>query len=381
MATALSVAVMIIAMGVITGFQQGIREKLFSFWGHVHIVPHNANPANLISAHPISFEPQLADAVGNMPGVRQVAPFVLRPAIVHAAGKMEGVRLKGIRPDYLFGKGIRFSGDMPDFTDTAYAKQILLSETTAARLDVGVGDDVRLYFLEPGARFPRVRKLQIAGLYHTGMDEVDHYFGICDIRLLQRINSWGPDDINGYQIELDDPFLADSMALAIYDQYINPPLYTESINTIYQNIFDWLNMQHINVRILIVIMSIVAVINLSAALLILIVDRARMVALLKTLGMPFRSIRMIFIALAGLIGCTGVLTGTVLSLGLAWLQQRYGFLRLPESTYYMDRVPIEIVWWHVALIDVASLTLCVFCMWLPTLYIRRIQPARTLQFQ
>src|SRR5690606_22338100 len=102
----------------------------------------------------------------------------------------------------------------------------------------------------------------------------------------------------------------------------------------------WLNMQRINVKILIVIMSIVAVINLAAALLILIVDRARMVGLFKALGMPYRQIRLVFISLAGLIGITGIAFGTVLSLVLAWLQQRYGFVKLPESTYYMDRVPV-----------------------------------------
>lgn len=251
----------------------------------------------------------------------------------------------------------------------------------ANRLDVHPGDDLTLYFLEPGASFPRVRKLKAVGFFHTGMDEVDHYFGVCDLRLLQRINNWQPDDINGYQIELDDPFLADSVAIAIYDQYINPPLYTESINVIYQNIFDWLNMQQINVKILIVIMSIVAVINLAAALLILIVDRARMVALLKALGMQFRQIRLVFVALAGMIGLVGVVCGTCISLLLAWLQQKYGFIKLPESTYYMDRVPMEIVWWHVVLINISSLLLCILCMWLPTLYIRRIHPAKVLHFK
>ncbi len=381
LATALSVAVMIIAMGIITGFQQSIREKLFSFWGHVHIVPHNANPASLISATPIKYDPHLRQQVQRMPHVKQVAPFALRPAIIQANGRMEGIRLKGILPDYRFSRGIGFSGGSIDFADTAYAREILISQTMADRLDVHAGDDLMLYFLEPGASFPRVRKLKAAGVFHTGMDEVDQYFGVCDLRLLQRVNNWGADDINGYQVELDDPFLADTVALAIYDQYIMPPLYTESINSIYQNIFDWLNMQQINVKILIVIMAVVAVINLSAALLILIVDRARMVALLKALGMPFHQIRIIFISLAGLIGFAGVLGGTLLSLALAWLQQKYGFLRLPESTYYMDRVPVEIVWWHVVLINILSLVLCVLCMWLPTLYIRRIHPARVLHFK
>lgn len=380
-ATALSVAVMIIAMGIITGFQQTIREKLFSFWGHVHIVPHNANPASLISATPIRYDQELQTKIQSLPQVKQVAAFALRPAIVQANGIMEGIRLKGIMPDYAFSRGIGFKGGKIDFSDSNYATGILISQSMADRLDVNPGDELTVYFLEPGASYPRVRKLQTAGIYHTGMDEVDHFFGVCDLRLLQRVNNWEADHINGYQVELYNPFLADSIAMQIYDEYIEPPLYTESINMIYQNIFDWLNMQRINVKILIVIMSIVAVINLAAALLILIVDRARMVGLFKALGMPYRQIRLVFISLAGLIGITGIAFGTVLSLVLAWLQQRYGFVKLPESTYYMDRVPVEIVWWHVVLINLFSLVLCILCMWLPTMYIRRIHPAKVLHFK
>jgi lipoprotein-releasing system permease protein len=120
---------------------------------------------------------------------------------------------------------------------------------------------------------------------------------------------------------------------------------------------------------------------MAAVLFILIVDRASMIGLLKALGRPFEGTRNIFLALAALIGTAGIVLGNILALGLCWLQIHFGIFKLPEQTYYMKFVPIRIIWWQVALIDVATLALCVLCMWLPTLYIRRVHPARVLQFK
>jgi lipoprotein-releasing system permease protein len=106
-----------------------------------------------------------------------------------------------------------------------------------------------------------------------------------------------------------------------------------------------------------------------------------MIGLLKALGMPFENTRNIFLFLAALIGGVGILLGNVLALGLCWLQVRFGLFTLPEQTYYMKYVPVRIVWWQIALIDVVTLVLCVLCMWLPTLYIRKVHPARVLQFK
>ncbi len=221
----------------------------------------------------------------------------------------------------------------------------------------------------------------MAGLYHTGMEEVDKQFAICDLRLLQRLSGWAPNQISGYQVDLDNTALADTMAAQIHEQYILPPMAAQSITAIYEGVFSWLGMQDVNARILLIIVSIVAIINLGASVIILMVDRAVMVGLLKALGMPNAKLREVFLMLAGLIGACGVIFGNILGLGLCWLQQRFGFIHLPEDTYYMHTVPVRLLWWQVAVIDVATLALCVLCTTLPALYIRRIQPARVLQFK
>lgn len=372
---------MVISTALISGFKYEIREKLFSFWGQVLVVPYYSEGSDITVTTPITADPQLSRSIAGTAHVSQVAPFILKPAIIHAKGEMEGIRLKGVTAGFRFHKGLALTGRGLGFGDTAYSKDIILSRTTAARLNLKEGDHLLLYAIDPGSTAPRVRKLQVAGLFHTGMEEVDKEFGICDMRLLQRLSDWDSNQISGYQIELDNTSLADTMASQIYYNYLQPPMESYSITHTYEGVFSWLNMQDVNARILLIIVGIMAVINLSAALLILMVDRSVTIGLLKALGMPDAGLQYIFIYLAGLIGLWGLLLGNVLGLGLCLLQQHLGFLHLPEDTYYMQTVPIRIIWWHVLMIDAGTLLLCLLCMTLPTLYIRRIQTARVLQFK
>lgn len=372
---------MIIAVAFITGFKYTIREKLYTFIGHVHIELYNPNHSQSLSLDPITASPSLERQVQQLPHIKQVFPFVQRPAIVQAHGQMEGIFLKGVNNQYRLPATIQFTGKKIDYSDTSYSKQILLSQTTADKLNVQAGDTVQVYFLEPGALLPRIRKVQIAGIFHTGMQEVDKFYGLSDIRLLQRINGWKPTEISGYQIDLDNDKYSDTTANLIFYNYLQSPLTTYTTRDIYPNIFDWLDLQDVNGRIILAIMAIVAIINLAAALTILIVEQARTVGLLKALGMAYKNIRQIFLYHATLIAGTGVIAGNLFAFALCWLQIKTGFLTLSEDTYYMKQVPVRIIWWQVAAIDITTLVVCVLCMWLPTLYIRRISPARVLQFK
>jgi lipoprotein-releasing system permease protein len=379
-ATGLSVAVMIVAMAVVTGFKYSVTEKLYSFVGHVHVVPYDPTNSNTLTySEPIYYDKALLAGLKSVPHVAAVAPFVARPVIIQAHGGIEGLGLKGVDKDFRFLNGITTTGAPIDYSDTNYAKQIILSKTTADRLNVNIGDTVQVDFIEGGT--PRIRRVKVCGLYHSGMEEVDKFFGVCDIRLLQRINNWPADSINGFQLNLDDPKYADSVSGYIHYNLIKAPLESYTTKENYSSIFDWLDLQNVNGNILLAIMAIVSIINMGAVLVILMVDRARMIGLLKALGMPFEETRNIFLSIAGLIGAAGILLGNILALTICWLQIRFGFIQLPEDIYYMRYAPIKIVWWQVAVIDVVTLVLCVLCMWLPALYIRRIQPAKVLQFK
>ncbi len=315
-----------------------------------------------------------------IPHVLQVTPFAQRPVIIQAKGHMEGIQLKGVDGHYRFSPGIDISGAHIDYTDSTYSRQVLLSEGTANRLDVKTGDTVQLEFLNGGA-LPRLRRVRVAGLYHSGMEEVDRFFAICDIRLLQRMNGWTADSINAYQVDLESDRYADSVSDYIHYSLIIAPLESITVAENYPNIFDWVNLQKLNGLILMIIMAVVSLINMGAVLVILMVDRAAMIGLLKAMGMPFKGTVSVFLSIGGIIGAAGILLGNVIALGLCWVQLKFGILTLPEETYSMKYAPVKIVWWHVVGIDLASLVLFVLCMWLPALYIRTIQPAKVLQFK
>ena len=382
-ATALSVAVMLVAAAIVTGFQSTIEAKIHLFWGHLLVTPYSANPAELMSEVSVfrdsNTEAQMGHALGGVP----LTPYALQPAILRTPNALEGIQLKGIPAGYHLPAGTERTGEELDFSDTAYSKDILLSRTTATRLELHTGDNLQLYFLHQGSALPRIRKLRVAGIYHTGLDEVDRNFALCDIRLVQRLAGWAPFEITGYQIDLprERAGEAEKLAQHFYDAVLPATLRAYTLPERYPQLFDWLRLQATNVRVLLGIMALIAIINLAAALLILMVDRARTVGLLQALGMSRGALMQLFIALAGGIGLLGCILGTGVALLLCGLQKATGFMKLPEETYYMHTVPVEVVGWHLLLINGVTLLLCLICMSLPALYLRRLSPTKVLQFK
>lgn len=381
LATTISVAAMIMALAIVTGFKYEIREKLFSFWGHVHIEPRTMNANTVIAPEPIQRDFGLEKAVTAMPHVVSIDAFAARPAIVNVNHMMEGLQLKGVDKTYNLPESIDVNGRVIDYSDTAYAKEIMLSAGVADKLNVKPGDMLELYFIEPGSVLPRIRKVKLAGTYHTGMEEIDKSYALCDLRLLQRVNGWDANKINGYQMQLDDDAMADTVANTVFYNFVQPPLTTYTMEDIFPNLFDWLHLQDVNTRVIIGIMAIVAIINLAAALLILIVEQVRMVGILKAQGMPNGQIQRIFLYHAAIISGMGIVLGNLLAFGICWLQLKTGFLKLTEANYALKYVPVKLYWWQPVLINGATIVLCILCMWLPSLYIRRIHPARVLQFK
>lgn len=381
-ATTLSVAVMIVAIAVVIGFKHEIKDRIFNFWGNVHVVPYTTSNTSIISPDPIEDMPDLVAAAKNMPEVKNITPFATRPVIINANQLTEGILIKGISHEYQFPQGIDITGSR-QFADSNYDKTIILSKAIADKVLVKIGDDILLYFLEPGASFPRIRKVKVTGIYHTGLEDIDQKYAICDVRFLQKINGWAANEINGYQIELYDDKNAEAIADKIFNDYIpqNSTLTTYTMKDVFPGIFDWLQIQNMTAGLVLLVMAIVAIINLAAALLILIVEQARMVGVLKAQGMSNGMIQKIFLYHAGLIGGVGVLLGNIVGLGLCFIQQKTGVVTLMEDAYFMKTAPVHIVWWHVVLIDIVTLVLCILFMWLPSLYIRRINPAKVLQFK
>lgn len=377
-ATAFSVAVMILATAMINGFQQKISEKIFSFWGHMHITQYQANAGPLTEQIPFKADSLLERRIRALPEVTTINHFATKSVIIKKDRETEGMIFKGIDrnnklPFITEGRPIQF-------TDSGYAPEIIVSANTAALLQLKLNEGVVVYFVRGDGLPPRARKLTICGIYKTGIEEYDKAYVIGDIDLIRRLNDWAPEEIGGYEIFLKDYKKVD-IARGAIGEMMSDELNIRSMEEVYPNIFDWLGLQNQNEIIILVIMTIVAVINMITAILILILERTNMVGILKALGMRNDTIQGVFIYQAGYIVLAGIIIGNILGIGLALLQQYTGFFKLPEESYYMTVAPIAIQWWKVFLINALTLGICLLILIIPSLLIRKIVPVKAIQFK
>lgn len=382
-ATVISVMVMIVTLALANGFQEKVAQKIFSFWGHIRIQEKQPDKAVIAEETPISKNDSLIMAIKKNPEVLSIHPFATKYAILKTKDEIEGVLLKGLDStyDYSHLKDFMQEGRFIQFNDSTYSREILISSYTASQLKVKANDRILIYFIRPDGTL-RPDKLTIAGIYKTGIDEYDKVFAIGDIKLIQRLNDWYATDIGGYEIFLKDYHQIDKVADEIYSMDKFPATWdTKSVKDISPNIFDWLKMQDTTRNVLIGFMIIVAVINLITCLIILVLERIRMIGILKSLGATDWTVQKIFLRHSIIITITGILIGTVLALGLLYLQEATGFIKLKEEAYYLSTAAVKIVWWQVGVICLGTLIICFLVLMIPSYLVRRIQPVKAIQFR
>ncbi|HEU4633411.1 MAG TPA: FtsX-like permease family protein [Flavisolibacter sp.] len=381
-ATVISVAVMIITLSFVNGFQDTVSQKVFSFWGHVRVGYRQPMKATIAEEEPISANNALVKTIRAMPQVQSVHPFATKYAILKTSEEMEGVLLKGLDSTYNFNHLSSFlkEGRWIRFNDSTYSREIVVSTYTAKQLNLKLNDRILIYFVRPDGSL-RPDKLTIVGIYKTSIEEYDKTFAIGDIKLIRRLNGWEGDEIGGYEIFLKDYNQMDLVSNAIYNSDGIPQEWeTKTVKEIYPNIFDWLNVINTNSTVLITIMIIIAVINLITCLIILVLERLRMVGILKALGASNWTVQKIFLHHSVIITIMGIVGGTVFALAILWLQQATGFVRLPEDAYYMDRASVKILWWQVAAVGIGTLLVSLLVLFIPSFIVRRVQPIKAIRF-
>jgi lipoprotein-releasing system permease protein len=380
-ATAISVAAMLVTIGFTSGFQVAVGQKMFSFSGHIRVQQFEPNRNLIAEELPVQENDTVYRVLRQDPDVKSVQVFATKNAIIKGSESIEGVQLKGIEKSYDFSNLNDFlqQGHWLHFPDSGYSNEIDVSAYTANQLKLHPGDRVDVYFIQPdGSR--RVRVMKLAGIFKTGVEDYDKVIAIADIRLIQRINNWQPDQIGGYEVFLHDYRKLDSANKYLFQQ-LPETWNTRTIKEVYANIFDWLNLQNTTIAIVLIIMIIVAVLNLVTCLIILLLERTHMVGILKAVGSRDRSIQQIFLYHGAIITINGILIGNILGLAICWIQQRYGIITLPEDAYYISKAAVELDFWQVILVNLGTFLVCFLILMIPTIIVRRIQPVQAISFR
>jgi lipoprotein-releasing system permease protein len=383
---ALGLAVMIISVAVITGFKSEIRNKVIGFGAHIQVVSYNSRNSHELP--PISRIQTFLPAIQQIEGVKSVKAFATKPGMIKTDESIQGIVFKGVDTDYdwSFFRNNLIEGQVPQLTDTSRIRDVLLSENISKLLKLKTGEQAVLYFINENEVTPRLLQLKVCGIYRTSLEEFDNLFVFGDLKQVQRLNDWQPDQISGFELTVSDFKRINEIEQQVrnetvnYSQNNNDIVRTENIVSQYRAIFDWLSILDMNVWVILTLMALVAGFNMVSALLVLILERSTMIGVLKSLGSPGRSIRRIFLYLSVFITARGMLWGNVFGIGLILVQKWFHVIKLNPATYYVDVAPVHFSIVHILLLNLASLVVTTLMMIFPSYLVSKISPDKTIRF-
>ncbi len=382
---AIGLAVMIVTMAVVMGFKEEIARKMSGFTSHVQVA--YVRSSNSLESTPIVRSDSVEMLLRSVEGFRSMNCYALKGGVIKSAEGVAGLVLKGVGDDFdasFFAEAL-VEGELPRISDSVRYKDVLLPRVVAERLDISVGDRVEMLFVEDGA-LPRRDRFAVCGLFATGMDEMDEKFALTDIRNVQRLSGWDTQTISGYEIMTDDFTQVEefaervNMALLFEGGDAANNLTAISVEEMYGVVFGWLKTHNINALVIIIIMVVVALFNMMSALLIMVLERTRMVGVLKALGMDNNSLQRIFLYRASFLVVRGMVWGNIVGIGICLLQRWTHLLKLDSSGYLISEVPIEFGPWIIAL-NVGVLAVIVLLLVLPARIVSSIKPEEAMRYE
>lgn len=376
----LGLAVMILSLAITTGFKDAVTNKVIGFGSHIQISNFGLN--NSWEKDPVSMKQDFYPSLTDLPGIDHIQVSASKSGLIKTDDQIQGILLKGIWTDFnwAFFEDKIIEGSPLILDSAKRSDDILVSKKMTDLLRLQLNDDVRVYFINPDEVSPRGRKFKIRGIYETGLEEFDDLYVLGDIRHVQRLNGWDNDQVGSFEVFVDDFKNVDKHWDQVYNA-IGYELNATSIKSLYPQIFDWLDLQDMNVIIILVLMIAVAVINMISTLLILILEKTNMIGVLKALGTRSVSVRKIFLYNAAFIIGRGLFYGNLLGLGLAVLQYYFHIIKLDQESYYVPYVPINLDPLPIIILNVGTLLVCVLFLIIPSYVITRISPVKAIRWE
>jgi len=380
---AMGLAVMILAVAILTGFKKQIREKVVGFGSHIQIINFDSNLS--FETTPISDTQKFIPKIKQIPGVEHIQVFATKAGIIRTDEDIQGVVLKGIGSDFdwSYFRSNMVDGSVFTVTDTGRTDKVIISKKIASMLRLKTGDSFAMLFIQDP---PRMRKFTVSGIYETSLEEFDKMYVYCDIGHIKRLNGWRDDQVSGFEVFIRDFDKLDEMTAEVKDAIgykiteEDTKFKVTNIRMRYPQIFDWLNFQDINVIIIILLMLIVAGFNMISGLLILILEKTNMIGVLKSLGAEDITLRRVFLYQAAYLIGKGLFWGNFIGIGLAYLQLKTGVIKLDPSSYYIKTVPVNLELTHILLLNAGTMAAIIIMLLVPSKLISRISPVKAIRF-
>lgn len=380
-AIAVGIIVMLIAIATGTGLQQKIRDKAIAFNGHIAISNFNNNLSDE-SQIPISINQEFYPKFRNIDGIKHVQAIATKFGVIRTPTDFEGVVMKGVGADYLWSYFQEYlvEGKLPAYSNTIN-NDVLISQYIARRLSFQVGDSFQIFFMKDDTnKLPFIRKFNIVGIYNSGFQELDETYFIADIKHVQRLNRWQPDQIGNFEVFINDYNDLETISTDVYKNTTSI-LNTTTVAEKYASIFEWISIFDNNTNGIIAIMIFVAGINMITALLVLILERTQMIGLLKALGAHNWSVRKLFLYNASYLILLGMFWGNLIGLTLLFIQQNFGLFPLNPEVYYVTQAPVNINIGQILILNLGTFILCLGMLLVPSFVISKISPVQALRFE
>ena len=366
---AVSFLVMILAQSISAGFRSEIRKGVAAVSGDVQLVPSDMNYIG--EDGPVRISQSFLGKLDSLKGVRETVPVIYRVGIVKNGEDIHGVLVKGI----------------PAPQDTV-PLGVSIPSRLATLLDLHEGDAMLTYFV--GERV-KVRRFQVRSVYPSILDADENLVVYASLEDMQRLNGWSEDQVSAFEIRLGEEFESPAAMSAknaeigtlarLYAGDGDDEMLSTSALQRFPQLFDWLRLIDMNVLVILVLMTIVAGFNMISGLLILLFQNISTIGTLKSLGMTDKAISKVFLRVSSNLVLKGMALGNGLALLFCLVQRTTHLVRLNPQNYFVSFVPVRVNLPAVLLADLAAYAVIMLLLWIPTLFISRVDPAVTVRTQ
>ena len=379
-AVSLSITVMILAIATGKGLQEKISAKVTGFTSDIQVTVLDLNQSLELS--PISPDSTVIMSLYEIEGVEHVQTQISKNALIKTDTEFEGIVVKGVDNnfDWSFINTHLTQGQLPKYNSYEKSNEILISKKLSQTLGLKINDQALFYFQGKQNNQPLIRKFTIKGIYETGIEIFDDLYIFADLKHLQKINRWSKNQFSSIEIKVNKDYNIDAIQSLV--EIVTPfDTKVSSSKSLYPQIFDWIKLFDLNIAIILIIMIVVASINMISSLLIIILERTKMIGLLKAMGATSISIKKIFLYHAFYLLQKGLIIGNGIGLSLIALQHFLAPIELDPAHYYVKKLPVALSIENWLSINLMSFFICMVLLIIPALIIQKVEPVKAIRYE